>query len=93
MEKLKFICQEIGCSGINLDCPGNSECEIIKKLTLESHGINEHYQKTKSELENLQIAKIENDITEHHKETMLASEKVLGKEWDRPEENKAWKDL
>lgn len=35
-EKLKQLttklCKLIGCSGLNADCPGNHQCDIIKKL-------------------------------------------------------------
>ena len=29
---LKKICKNIGCSGVNKQCPGNKNCEIIIKL-------------------------------------------------------------
>ena len=27
------ICMLMGCSGLNKDCPGNENCEILKKIT------------------------------------------------------------
>jgi hypothetical protein len=31
---LAEICRELGCSGLNLDCPGNPFCEIIRKVVV-----------------------------------------------------------
>ncbi len=31
-EILMRICIEIGCGGANNDCPGNSTCEILRKI-------------------------------------------------------------
>lgn len=32
----KELCILIGCSGVNKDCPGNPDCEILKKIKKES---------------------------------------------------------
>ncbi len=29
---LKELCKLIGCSGMGEKCPGNSKCEIIRKI-------------------------------------------------------------
>jgi hypothetical protein len=29
---LHDICKTIGCSGLNKDCPGNPDCEILQKV-------------------------------------------------------------
>jgi hypothetical protein len=34
-EILKSICRGIGCSGTNLDCPGNPSCDILRKIIKE----------------------------------------------------------
>jgi hypothetical protein len=34
--ELGEICREIGCSGLNGECPGNPACEIIRKIVLST---------------------------------------------------------
>ncbi len=36
---------------------------------------------------------VENQVTSESLETMLASEAILRRDWDRPEEDAAWADL
>ena len=32
IERLSAICRMLGCSGINSECPGNEQCEILQKV-------------------------------------------------------------
>jgi hypothetical protein len=36
---LKELCKTIGCSGIDKECPGNVNCEILKKLAEDKDNI------------------------------------------------------
>lgn len=41
--QLTSICSLIGCSGMNNDCPGNHNCEIIKKVKVYIKSFNDKH--------------------------------------------------
>ncbi len=84
---------------LSADCPlpdwPSVSREQIRKLTILIQGGDVEWQRTQELIADFVRSvgvEIEEKGTESHL-TMLASEEVLKREWDTPEEDKAWEDL
>jgi antitoxin MazE len=68
---------------------GNSKGIRIPKVLLEESGIDKDVE-IKASKGMLKIIPIKLSAKKTANETVLLSEKVLRRDWDRPEEDKAW---
>lgn len=71
---------------------GNSKGIRIPKVLLEESGIDKDVE-IRASKGMLKIIPIKPPTTKRANETMVLSEKVLRRDWDRPEEDKAWANL